>query len=187
MTRPRSLAPVHMAVLALAVLGLTGCGPDPEAEARSAQAQAQVDAETAERDAAAERGPPPVINPVGDPRGGRYRVARIGLGSATGANGEIAEERSVFGAKDPLMVAVTIAPRQSGERVTGRINVKWLYQEGQVVLTENKVFDTGLAATTVFELKIQDGALPGRYTVEITAEGQPPETRSFDVQETPAS
>lgn len=162
-------------VLALAGLfALSACGDrEPETAATDDDMQA---ATAPAADAALPPGPlseAPGTAPM--TQAPAIRVTGMALGNTLGENNRVATEMTTFAPNDTIHASV----RTDGDG--GGVSARWLYQDGQVVHTEDLKVPAG-AQTTSFRVDNPDGWPAGTYTVEIMVDGQVVQTREFEVR-----
>jgi hypothetical protein len=163
------------AVLAFAGLfALSACGDrEPEAPATDGDMQA------ATAPAADDALPPgPLSGAPGTApmtQAPAIRVTGMALGNTLGENNRVATEMTTFAPNDTIHASV----RTDGDG--GGVSARWLYQDGQVVHTEDLKVPAG-AQTTSFRVDNPDGWPAGTYTVEIMVDGQVVQTREFEVR-----
>ena len=101
-------------------------------------------------------------------------VSSVDLGSAVGANNAITVPAMSFDPMDTIHASVATAG--SG----GMLGVKWTYQDGQIVDTQDKEVAAG-SQTTDFSIRKPDGWPLGRYHLEVTQDGRLAAGRDFAV------
>ncbi|MBE2211237.1 MAG: hypothetical protein IAE66_06485 [Xanthomonadaceae bacterium] len=155
---------IALASALVATVGITGCkkkeeaaAPPPAAEAAPTPAPAPVETVA-------------VVAPV--------TIDAIELGNAVGADNRVTTVSTVFVPTDAIYAAVNTA----GAAAPGnKLNVKWTYQDGQTVYTEDRTMD---GADTVYAFKIANpkGWPAGKYKVEVSLDGGQLQTREFEVK-----
>jgi hypothetical protein len=107
-----------------------------------------------------------------------FRVTALALGNAIDANKNVASPMAVFDAGDTIYAVVS----SEGSAPNVILVARWTYEDGQVV-SESKqtIAPTGPAATE-FHIAKPDGWPPGKYQVEISANGSAVQTQAFEVR-----
>ena len=105
-------------------------------------------------------------------------VTDVSLGKALGADKKIAAAMDTFKPKDTVFVVV----QTDGNNPASVINVKWKYQDGQVVKEDSRTIVSAGPATTEFSIQKGSGWPKGNYTVEVVVDGQPAVVKAFKVQ-----
>ena len=158
------------AALAVAVVSLAACQPDVPAEAPAAAAPAPAAP-------AAPAPAPPAAAPMA-----AARITDVELGSTLDADGSIAEAKTTFAPMDNVAVAIHAAGADAAGTATGLVGTRWLDQDGKVVHEESKDFVVTGSGVTHFMIGKMDGWPLGRYTIEISLDGQPAMSREFEVR-----
>ena len=121
---------------------------------------------------------PPVSAPPPSAAPAPARVAAIELGNAIGSDKRVTAAADAFAPADTIYAS--IATEGSSPSLT--LTARWTYEDGQLVNeTSETIAPTG-PATTEFHIAKPDGFPPGRYTLVITANGEPAGTRQFEVR-----
>ncbi len=105
-------------------------------------------------------------------------VVDVSLGKSLGADKKVAASMDTFKPRDTVFVVV----QTDGSAASSTINVKWIYQDGQVVKEDSRTITSSGPATTEFSIQKASGWPKGDYRVEIVVDGQPATTKSFKVQ-----
>jgi hypothetical protein len=156
-----SFAPAVL-VLSIAV-GLAACGKKEEAPAPVvAPAPAPV----------VETAPPPA--PVAE----AVAFSRLSLGNAVDANQAVTAASTTFAPTDTVYAAV----ETTGAAANAAIVARWTYSDGQLVDETSQSIAPDGAATTTFHIAKPDGFPEGNYKVDITIDGVPVATQSFEVK-----
>jgi len=159
------------AVAALATLSLSACQPEAPADTPVAAAQAPVAAP------AAAQAPAP-----GALATATASITDVELGNALDPDGELAEAKTTFAPMDNVVVAIYTAGNDAAATAKGVVGTRWLDQDGKVVHEESKDFDVTGTGVTTFQIGKMDGWPVGRYTIEISLDGQPAMSRGFEVK-----
>ena len=159
------------AVAALATLSLSACQPEAPADMPAAAAQAPAAAP------AAAEAPAPVATAVAT-----ASITDVELGNALDPDGKLAEAKTTFAPMDNVVVAIYTAGNDAAATAKGVVGTRWLDQDGKVVHEESKDFDVTGTGVTTFQIGKMDGWPVGRYTIEISLDGQPAMSRGFEVK-----
>lgn len=160
----RNRISMAIAVTLVAALAVTAC--NKKEEAAPAPAPVSAPAPTpAPAPVAATPAPAPTVG----------ILTSIDLGSAIGADNKISTPATTFAATDTIHASVVT------DGAGGKINATWTYQDGQTVQSQDKA---AMAGTQVSEFSISkpDGWPVGKYTLTVTLDGVPPQTREFEVK-----
>jgi len=152
---------IHYALM-IAIAGsaaLAGCNRNQDAEAPTATTAPMSE-------------PAPVIGPA-PAMGSEPAATGVSVTSITVGN-TAAEDRSVaamssLGAKDKVIVSV----RTEGAAANTTVAAKLTYQDGQVAGEESQALSTSGSETTNIEFSNTEAWPAGRYTVDVTLDGQP--------------
>lgn len=150
------------ACIACILLGLLGaCSRSEEAPKPVAQAAAPKPAQQAAA---------PQPQPV-------FQVTRVDLGNAIGADKKVVAPSLSFKPHDTIYASIL----SEGAAPNAALAVRWTFEDGQVVneSTQN-IAPTGPAATE-FHIAKADGWPPGKYKVEVSANGKPAGVLQFTV------
>ncbi|MBW8366279.1 MAG: DUF3244 domain-containing protein [Arenimonas sp.] len=160
------------AAVVLATLSLSACQSEAPAGAPDAQTQAPDAAPAADPAATA---PAPVAMATAS-------ISKVELGNALDADGGLVEAKTTFAPMDSVVVVIYTAGNDGAALARGVVGTRWLDQDGKVVHEESKPFDVAGTGTTTFQIGKMDGWPVGRYTIEISLDGQPAMSREFTVQ-----
>ena len=142
-----------LALVAVAALGLNGCGRKDEAPADSAVAA------------------PAPAAPMAS-------VTTIETGKHVDANKRVVDTTTVFAPNDTMYVAVVTANATPSSTLKTMVT----FQDGQVVDSSTQTVQAGPSSVTEFHLVKPGGWPTGDYTVEITLDGQSVGTRRLTVR-----
>ncbi|HZF99308.1 MAG TPA: hypothetical protein VEY92_13935 [Pseudoxanthomonas sp.] len=177
-------SPQLLALTIVATLAVSACNRnDSSDDAAAPTAAPDVTATSPTTDPAT--GPP--LEPVPEPAAGT--VTGSGTGTAPAASGTMASQftvrsisvgnaasadRSVIARPgvsriDPIIVSV----RTDGSASNVNIGARLTYQDGQVAGEESQVLNTSGSEITNIEFRDANGWPEGRYTVDVTVNGQP--------------
>lgn len=103
------------------------------------------------------------------------RVTSIQLGRALNADNTVAGHTTTFEPGDTVYLSVAIAGTGSGT-----VGVRWKFASRVLGEPKKQVSSRG-AAVAEFHLQSTEGLWPGDYTVEVSLDGNPVETRAFRI------
>ncbi|MGA8278379.1 MAG: hypothetical protein WB784_09300 [Rhodanobacteraceae bacterium] len=154
-----------------ATLVLAACNKNPEQTTPPAGSEAPAPMAPASDSSAA---PPATTMPVPAP----LTVTSVDLGSAVGADQQIATPTTTFAPKDIIYAAVST----TGTASNATLAAKWIYQDGQTVNESSQTIAPTGPATTTFHIAKPDGWPTGNYKVEISLDGTLAMSKDFTVQ-----
>jgi hypothetical protein len=161
-----------LAVALIAALALTACGkqqPPPTSTNPATPAQAPA--------APAPSSTPAPAAPAA-PASTTANVESLTLGSALNADGKITAPATTFSPKDTIYAQVAT----SGGSGNAAVSARWTFGQGQVVSENNESVAAGGNATTTFHISKPDGFPAGMYKVDISVDGKPAKSASFEVK-----
>jgi hypothetical protein len=163
------MKPMHSVSLAATLgiaLALSACGKKEEAPAPTvAPAPPPVTAEVA---------PPPAPEPEAE----RVSFAGLTLGTAVDAEQKVSAAATTFAPTDTIYAAVAT----TGAAANAAIVARWTYGDGQLVDESNESIAPTGPATTTFHIAKPDGWPLGKYTVDISIDGNPVASQAFEVK-----
>jgi hypothetical protein len=109
-------------------------------------------------------------------------VTAVDLGTAVGADNRVSSPTSTFSPGDTIYAAVTTRTSDPAASVPGKLTAKWSYQDGQTVSEDSRDLNLSGDGTTAFQISKPDGFPAGRYTVEISLDGNLVQSREFEVK-----
>jgi len=113
------------------------------------------------------------------PANATANVASLTLGSALNADGKITAPATTFSPKDTIYAQVVT----SGGSGNAAISARWTFGQGQVVSENNESVSTAAGnATTTFHISKPDGFPAGMYKVDISVDGKPAKSATFDIK-----
>ncbi len=95
-------------------------------------------------------------------------VSSITVGNAAAADRTVSAQQSVS-STDPIIVSV----RTDGSASNTEIGARITFQDGQVAGEQKQALNTSGSETTNIEFRNTNGWPTGRYTVDVTVDGQP--------------
>ncbi|NZA25084.1 hypothetical protein H0E84_01680 [Luteimonas sp. SJ-92] len=160
-----------ISALLIGSLALAACKRDPEPATPATPPTAQP-AEPAT--------PPAPERPVA-----AVTVTDVQLGTETTAERTIAEPATTFSAGDDTIVAAVSTTAAGGETAlpsSGTLTARWTFQDGQLVDERSERLDFSGQDVTNFRISNPEDWPQGRYTLEISLDGEVVETREFTVE-----
>jgi len=161
-----------LAVALIAALALTACGkqqPPPTSTNPATPAQAPA--------APAPSATPAPAAPTAPTAAAT--VTSITLGSALGGDGKVTAPATTFSPKDTIYAQVVTSAGTGNAAISAR----WTFGEGQVVSENSESVSTaGGNATTTFHISKPDGFPAGMYKVDVSVDGKPAKSASFEVK-----
>jgi len=161
-----------LAAALIAALALSACGkqqPPPTSTNPATPAQAPA--------APAPSSTPPPAAPA--TANANVTVESVTLGSALNADGKITAPATTFSPKDTIYAQIVT----SGGSGNTAIGARWTFGQGQVVSENNESVSTSAGnATTTFHISKPDGFPAGMYKVDISVDGKPAKSASFEVK-----
>jgi hypothetical protein len=118
--------------------------------------------------------PPPTAAPAPAP----FRVTSVEVGNAVSADKRVTSPSATLAPEDTIYASVA----SDGAAPSVKLTARWTYEDGQVVdETTQTIAPTGPAASE-FHISQEGGLPPGRYQVEILADGRSVGTKQFEVR-----
>jgi hypothetical protein len=109
-------------------------------------------------------------------------VTAVAVGNRIDAEGRAVADGAAFAASDTITAVVTTATSDPNANVPGRLGVRWLFEDDQVVNEELRAFDFTGSGTTRFEVSHPEGWPPGRYRLEVSLDGRVVRTEEFEIR-----
>ena len=125
-----------------------------------------------------ETSPPPVSAPPPAAAPAQARVSAIDLGRAIGEDKRISTPAASFAPSDTIYASIGTEGTSPSLTLTAR----WTYEDGQLVSESSETIAPTGPATTEFHITKPDGFPPGRYRLEISANGTAAGARDFEVR-----
>jgi hypothetical protein len=117
---------------------------------------------------------PPATAPAPAP----FRVTSIEIGNAIGDDKRVTTPTTTLSAGDTIYASVA----SDGTAPSVTLTARWTYQDGQKVDETSQTIAPSGPAASEFHVSMPDGFAPGRYQVEILADGRSVGTREFEVR-----
>ena len=113
-----------------------------------------------------------------------FRVTRIDLGTAVGADKKITAPTVIFERYDTIYASILT----EGSAPNIALRVRWTFgdREGQLVNEATQMISPTGPAATEFHIAKQEGWAAGKYKIEVRADGQPARTLEYTVTEAAA-
>jgi len=105
-------------------------------------------------------------------------VASVDLGRSVGTDRHVIEETQSFRPNDVIYASV----QTSGTAPNTTLQVKWTYQDGQVVDETSQTITTTGDEATEFHISKPGGWPAGKYKAEVYLNGQLVQTKEFEVK-----
>ena len=112
------------------------------------------------------------------PAAAAVRVTEVQLGTALGADKRVQSPTDSFASKDTIFAAVVT----QGNAPAAELTARWTFQDGQLVSETKKSIVPSDQGVTEFSLQKPDGFPAGEYTLAISLDGKPVESKKFRVQ-----
>ena len=122
--------------------------------------------------------PPPVSAPAPSAAPETARVSAIDLGNAIGTDKRVTAPAASFAPGDTIYASIST----EGSAPSLTLSARWTYEDGQLVSESSETIAPTGPATTEFHISKPDGFPPGRYTLVVTANGAPVDSREFEVR-----
>ena len=117
---------------------------------------------------------PPAAPPVAEVS---FRVTRVDLGNAIGADKKVTAPAESFKPNDTIYASILT----EGAASNVALGTRWTYEDGQVVSeAKQTIAPTGPAATE-FHITKPDGFPAGKYTLVVSMNDQPNTPKQFTV------
>ncbi|KFN43926.1 hypothetical protein [Arenimonas oryziterrae] len=109
---------------------------------------------------------------------GEFEIVSVRLGSAVDAENNVDVGKDVLGTKDAIYAAVLSQGKHQGLKMSA----KWTTADGQLIADTEQVLVPTSATVTTFSVRNPEGWPVGKYRVQISVDGQPMQTRNFEVR-----
>jgi hypothetical protein len=106
-----------------------------------------------------------------------FRVTRVDLGNAIGADKKVAAPSLNFKPSDTIYASVL----SEGVAPNAALAARWTFEDGQLVSESTQSIAPNGPAVTEFHITKPDGWPAGKYKVEVSANGVPAQTLQFTV------
>jgi hypothetical protein len=108
------------------------------------------------------------------------QVTAVDLGKSVGADNRIVDKSETFTPTDVIYATV----ETNGAAPNVVLKTTWMYQDGQVVSQSERAIAPNGAAATEFHIEKADGFPAGKYKVVVSLNGNPVQTKEFEVKAT---
>ena len=127
--------------------------------------------------------PPPeptaVPAPPATPTPAPFKVTSVDLGKSVGDDKKIKDAATTFAPKDTIYAAVS----SEGAAPKATLKARWTYgAKGKLVNEESRDIAPSGPTVTEFHIAKPSGWPAGKYKVEVSADGNPVETKEFEVK-----
>jgi hypothetical protein len=106
------------------------------------------------------------------------KVTSVDLGKGIGADNRVTDKADTFGPNDVIYAAVIT----DGASPNAVLRTTWMFQDGQVVAQSERVIAPNGETATEFHIEKPDGLPPGKYKVVVSLDGNPVQTKEFEVK-----
>jgi hypothetical protein len=106
------------------------------------------------------------------------QVTDVKLGRALGADKRLTDETDEFRPADVIYAVV----ETRGSAPNTALQVRWTYQDGQVVDESSRNISASGEDVTEFHIAKPSGWPTGKYTVQVLLNGAPVESKEFEVK-----
>jgi hypothetical protein len=106
-----------------------------------------------------------------------FRVTRVDLGNAIGADKKVAAPSLSFKPSDTIYASIL----SEGVAPNAALAVRWTFEDGQLVSESTQNIAPNGPAVTEFHIAKPDGWPAGKYKVEVSANGTPAQALQFTV------
>jgi len=105
-------------------------------------------------------------------------VTSVDLGKNVGADNRVTDKSDTFAPND--VIYATVLTDGSSPNVV--LRTTWMFQDGQVVAQSERVIAPNGQAATEFHIEKPDGLPAGKYKVVVSLDGNPVQTKEFEVK-----
>jgi hypothetical protein len=105
-------------------------------------------------------------------------VTSVDLGKNVGPDNRVTDKSETFGPNDVIYATVLT----DGSSPNAVLRTTWMFQDGQVVAQSERVIAPNGQTATEFHIEKPDGLPPGRYRVVVSLDGNPVQTKEFEVK-----
>jgi len=122
--------------------------------------------------------PPPTPVPTSVPTPVAFKVTSVDLGKSIGDDKRIKDAATTFGRHDTIYAAITT----EGVSPKATLKARWTFgAKGTLVNEEARDIAPTGPAVTEFHIAKPSGWPPGKYKLEVSADGTTVSTKEFDV------
>jgi len=105
-------------------------------------------------------------------------VTSVDLGKAVGADNKVTDKTDTFKPGDIIYATVVT----NGAAPNTVLKATWTFQDGQVVNQSEQTIAPNGETATEFHIEKADGFPVGKYKVEVSLDGNPVQTKEFEVK-----
>ena len=105
-------------------------------------------------------------------------VTSVDLGKNVGADNRVTDKSDTFAPNDVIYATVLT----DGSSPNAVLRTTWMFQDGQVVAQSERVIAPNGQAATEFHIEKPDGLPAGKYKVVVSLDGNPVQTKEFEVK-----
>ena len=105
-------------------------------------------------------------------------VTSVDLGKNVGADNRVTDKSDTFAPNDVIYATVLT----DGSSPNAVLRTTWMFQDGQVVAQSERVIAPNGQAATAFHIEKPDGLPAGKYKVVVSLDGNPVQTKEFEVK-----
>jgi len=105
-------------------------------------------------------------------------VTSVDLGKAVGADNKVTDKTDTFKPGDVIYATVVT----NGAAPNTVLKATWTFQDGQVVNQSEQTIAPNGETATEFHIEKADGFPPGKYKIDVSLDGNPVQTKEFEVK-----
>ncbi|HZI89323.1 MAG TPA: hypothetical protein VFD83_02610 [Candidatus Polarisedimenticolia bacterium] len=107
-------------------------------------------------------------------------VTSVDLGKSVGTDNRVTDKTETFNPSDVIYATILT----DGTSPNTVLKATWMFQDGQVVSQSERVIAPNGQAATEFHIEKPDGFPTGKYKVVVSLNGNPVQTKEFEVKAT---
>jgi hypothetical protein len=111
------------------------------------------------------------------PQAAPFRVTRVDLGNAIGADKKVTAPSDSFKPADTIYASIS----SEGTSPNVVLSVRWTFEDGQLVSEETQTISPDGPEVTEFHISKPDGWPAGKYQLQVAANGKPAGGAQFTV------
>ena len=105
-------------------------------------------------------------------------VTSVDLGKSIGTDSKVIDKTDTFKPSDIIYATVMT----NGAAPSTVLKAIWTFQDGQVVSQAERTIAPAGETATEFHIEKADGFPPGKYKVDVSLDGNPVQTKEFEVK-----
>jgi hypothetical protein len=105
-------------------------------------------------------------------------VTSVDLGKTVGSDNKVIDKTDTFKPSDIVYATVTT----NGAAPTTVLKAIWTFQDGQVVSQAERTIVPNGETATEFHIEKADGLAPGKYKIDVSLDGNPVQSKEFEVK-----